>query len=105
MILGIFWSPRTSHGVKGVLARWLRSICYALNFYFLQISSKLKPQNIRDVFMQDISSWLLVLMFEFQLFPWYQKCCHAILIYRYGAFDEYIFLLSIKKCFSQVYGV
>ena len=41
----------------------------------------------------------MVLMsdFEFQLFPWYQKFCHAILIYV--AFDELSFLLLISKCF------
>ena len=55
-------------------------------FYF---SSKLKPQNTRGAFTKELFSWLMILMF-----PWYQKFCHAIMIY--GAFGELTFLYFLS---------
>ena len=37
---------------------------------------------------------------EFQLFPWYQQFCHAILTYL--AFDELTFLLLISKLLANL---
>ena len=37
---------------------------------------------------------------EFQLFPWYQQFCHAIL--TYVAFDELTFLLFISMLLSNL---
>ena len=55
-------------------------------FYF---SSKIKPQNIRGAFTKELFSWLMILMF-----PWYQKFCHAIMIY--GAFGELSFFYFLS---------
>ena len=62
------------------------------HFHF---SSKLRPQNTRGAFTKELFSWLMILMF-----PWYQKFCHAIMIY--GAFGELTFLYFLSALLSNL---